>query len=334
VLLAIHLPAAEKPPATLSRPAQARVVIIERTNAMENFTPHADAVQAMMERGLVAFSGKPSAAAAWRSLVTTQDTVGVKVFSGPGPVSGTRPAVVEAVVRSLLAAGLRPSQIIIWDKHRTDLRQAGFIELATRLGVGVEAAVESGFDEKVFYESALLGQLIWGDHEFGKQAEGVGRKSFVSKLVTQRMTKIINLPPLLNHNQTGVSGNLFSLAIGSVDNTIRFENDASRLATTVPEIYALPELSDRVIVNIVDALLCQYQGEERGLLHYSSVLNQLRFSSDPVALDVLSLEELEHQRQIKEAPKVRRSFSELYDNAALLELGVSRKQQIKVERVN
>jgi len=53
----------------------------------------------------------------------------------------------------------------------------------------------------------------------------------------------------------------------------------------VPEIYALPVLSDRVALNIVDALICQYQGEERSLLHYTAALNQLRFSRDPVALE-------------------------------------------------
>ena len=41
------------------------------------------------------------------------------------------------------------------------------------------------------------------------------------------MTKIINVTPLLNHNLAGVSGILYGLAIGSVDNTLRFELDPS-----------------------------------------------------------------------------------------------------------
>ena len=43
-------------------------------------------------------------------------------------------AVVEAVVKSLLGAGLPPKQIVVWDKHLSDLRQAGFFELAERYG--------------------------------------------------------------------------------------------------------------------------------------------------------------------------------------------------------
>ena len=128
-------------------------------------------------------------------------------------------------------------------------------------------SVQTGWDEKVFYnpDSPILGNLIWGDLEFGKKGDGVGRKSFVSKLVSRELTKIINVTPLLNHNEAGVSGNLYSLATGSVDNLIRFESSPGTLATAIPEIYSLAALSDHVVLNITDALICQYEGGERGL---------------------------------------------------------------------
>jgi len=108
------------------------------------------------------------------------------------------------------------------------------------------------------------------------------------------------------------------------------QEQADRLATAVPEIYALTNLSEHVVLNVVDALICQYEGGERGLLHYSSALNQIRVSGDPVALDMLSLKELDAQRQATKAPEVRPNI-ELYNNAALLELGVSNLKKIKVE---
>jgi hypothetical protein len=160
----------------------------------------------------------------------------------------------------------------------------------------------------------------------------MGRKSYVSRLVTQQMTKIINLTPLLNHNLTGVSGNLASLSLGSVDNTIRFTGDAGKLALAVPEIYALPVLGDRVVLNVVDALIAQFYGEERTLLHYSSVLNQLRFSTDALALDVLSIEELELQRRRSDMPAIKANTT-LYRNAGLVEIGVGDPKNIIVEMV-
>src|SRR2546430_10094570 len=45
-------------------------------------------------------------------------------------------------------------------------------------------------------------------------------------------------------------------------------------------------------------------------LHFSATLNQLRFSRDPVALDVLSLAELDRQRQAADAPPVKLNRSE------------------------
>jgi hypothetical protein len=312
--------------------ATARVCIVQDADATDAFQARAGHVSAMVARGITNLTGKVSSIEAWQSLVATQDTVGIKVFSEPGANSGTRPAVVAAVISGLLSAGVPAKQIIIWDKHQTDLRLAGYFELAKRLGVRVAGSAEAGYDENVFYETPLLGNLLWGDLEFGKKGDGLGRKSFVSKLVTQQMTKIINITPMLNHNTAGVSGNLYSLALGSVDNTIRFESDADRLANAVPEIVALPALGDRVVLNIVDALICQYEGGERGLLHYSTMLNELRFSRDPVALDMMSIQDLDRQRQLAQAPAVKPNL-ELYSNAALLELGVNDLKKIQVETV-
>jgi len=288
----------------------------------------------MVNRAITNLTRTPTVLEAWRSLISTQDVVGIKVFSAPGPNSGTRPAVAAAVVEGLLAAGLPPKQIIVWDRQITDLRLAGFSELSERYGIRIAGSVQAGWDEKTFYnpDSPILGNLVWGDLEFGRKGDGVGRKSFVSTLVSRELTKIINLTPLLNQNEVGVSGNLYSLAMGSVDNLIRFESSPDTLATAIPEIYSLPSLSDHVVLNITDALICQYEGGERGLLHYSATLNELRFSRDPVALDVLSIQELNRQRQAAHAPPVKASLK-LYSNAALLQLGVDDLKRIQVDTV-
>ncbi|MCX8089997.1 MAG: DUF362 domain-containing protein [Verrucomicrobiae bacterium] len=316
---------------TTFRPsARSRVIVVEDAGATEAFKPRAERVADMLARGLTALTGKPTAREAWLSLVSTQDVVGVRVYSVPGPDAGTRPAVAAAIVRGLLDAGVPATQIVIWDKSERDLRDGGFMALARELGVRVAGSAEAGYDAEHFYEQPLIGTLVWGDLEFGQSGEGVGRRSFVSKLLTRELTRIINVPPLQNHRLAGVAGNLYGLAMASVDNTQRFEREAARLAQAVPEIYALPEVGDRVVLNIVDALLCQYEGGPRGLLHYSTVLNQLRLSRDPVALDVLSLRELERQRRAARAPFVKPNL-ELYRNAELLELGVSDPDRIDVE---
>ena len=311
---------------------RARVVIVQDHRATEAFRPNPARIQAMVNRAITNLTGKTTVPQAWRSLVSTQDIVGLKVYSLPGPNSGTRPVVVAAVIEGLLAAGLPATNIIVWDKQLADLSLAGFFDLTKRYGVRVAGSAQAGYDEENFYDTPLLGNLVWGDLEFGRTGSGVGRKSFVSKLVSREMTKIINITPLLNHNEAGVSGNLYGLVAGSVDNMARFEADIDRLAAAVPEIYALTNLSDRVALNITDALICQYEGGERGLLHYSATLNQLRFSRDPVALDLLSVQELERQRSGARVPAFKKQM-ELYNFAALLELGVNDLKRIDVDFV-
>jgi hypothetical protein len=314
--------------------AISRVVIVENTLAVSDFQPDVARVQEMLDRGLAHFTGQATAAAAWRSLVSTQEVVGIKVCSAAGMLSGTRPAVVAAVIQGLLAAGVPPGRIIIWDKHEADLRAAGFFKLGEQLGVRVAGSVQTGYDATNFYQpdTAIIGNLVYGDLEFGKKGEGVGRKSFVSLLVSRQMDKIISIAPLLNQEYSGVAGHLYSLALDSVDNTLRFANDPGRLAVAVPEIYALPILSDRVALNITDALIGQYEGGGRGLLHYSLVLNQLWLGTDPVALDTLAIKELDRERRMRNAPEFNPNLA-LYANAALLQLGVNDPAKIHVERL-
>ena len=313
-----------------------RVVVLEGENLLDAFLPNDERVEAAFNRGLTFFTRTTSVSNAWQSLVASNDTVGIKVFSQPGALSGTRPAVVAAVVRGLLAAGLPPGQILIWDRRAGDLRAAGFFSLGEKLGVRVAGAAEAGYDTNSFYlpDSPITGQLVWGDLEFGQTNKdfSVGKKSFVSKLVSQQMTKIISVAPLLNENAAGLCGHFLSLGLGSIDNTRRFEGDAARLSVALPEIDALPVIGDRVVLHVTDALLAQYQGGPAGYLQFSAVRNELWFGHDPVALDTLALKELMLQRRVLGAPPQPTNFA-IYTNAVLLQLGVNDPARIQIEKV-
>ena len=91
-------------------------------------------------------------------------------------------------------------------------------------------------------------------------------------------------------------------------------------------------LLPKASLHITDALLCQYlAGEVR--LQYSSILNELRFSSDPVALDVLSLIDIERLSRKKHI-KISLPSRELYENAAGIDLGFADPDLIKIDRIN
>jgi hypothetical protein len=315
-----------------------RIVIVRNPEATRSLSAVPQAVNAMVAKGIVAVTGKSTASEGWRGLVSTQDVVGIKVYSVPGPSSGTRPAVVEAVVRGLIEAGHPGSRIVIWDRRLSELRAAGFVDLADSLGVRAAGAVEAGFDPAVAYENSVLGQLVFGDLEFertpgssGETNKVVGRRSHLSRLLTQDITRHIVIAPMLNHNFAGVSGILYSVASGATDNFIRFETNPALLLSAVPEIFGQPVIADHVAIHIVDALIGQYEGSKLGLLQYSSTLNELRFSTDPVALDLLSLNDL---NRLRVAAGVRGMTNglPLFENARLLELGTDDLRQVDIIR--
>ncbi len=316
--------------------AVARVVIVQGENLLNTFLADDAEVDGAFNRGLIQFTQTTNVTAAWRSLVATNDTVGIKVFSQPGPLNGTRPAVITAITRGLVEAGVPPDHIVIWDKHARDLQAAGFFRLGRTLGVRVAGAMESGFDTNTFYlpDSPVIGALVWGDLEFGRTNADftVGKKSFAARLVSQQITKFISVAPLINENDAGVCGHFFSLALGSLDNTRRFEGDGDRLAKALPEIIALPAIGDRTTLYVTDALLGQFQGGPASYLQYSTVLQQLWFSHDPVALDTLALKELARERNRFDIPPVKSNF-EIYTNAALLQLGIANPARIQTEKV-
>jgi hypothetical protein len=325
-------------------PTNARVVIVENPKATEAFIAQPKVVRDMVERGIVRLTGKTNEALAWQSLISDKDVVGLKVYSEPGAISGTRPAVVEAVIQGLVGSGLPGSNIIIWDKRLADLRQAGFAALAQRYNARVAGSLDCSYDEKVFYDNTIIGSLILGDLEFDRSGAKTGRKSYVSKVVTQSMTKIISITPLLNHNVAGVCGHLYSVTMGSIDNSTRFDGFQA-LARAVPEIYALPgedrgpgkdrgpgPLGDRVVLCITDALIGQYQGEQMSLLQYATELNQIWLSKDPVACDVLAVQELDRERQARDIPTLGGN-PKLYENAAELDLGIEDLTRIHIDSV-
>jgi hypothetical protein len=314
--------------------AATHVTIVQSDNLLNAFQPDAAAVEERFNLGFIIFSRGTNLADGWLKFVSTNDTVGIKVFSQPGPLSGTRPAVVAAVVHGLRDAGVPADKIIIWDKRADNLRASGFFKLAQQLGVQVAGAVESGFDTNTFYlpDSPVIGNLVWGDVEFGITNQSVGKKSFVSKLVSQRLSKIISIAPLMNENDAGTCGHFYSLALGSVDNTRRFTASADRLAIALPEIYALPAVGDHVALLITDALLAQYQGGPASYLQFSRPRSELWFSRDPVALDTIALKELAKERKRLDLPAENPNL-EIYRNATLLQLGIGDTSRILIEKV-
>lgn len=326
--VAVH---AQMLPSSVPLAPGARVLMVEDQQAVHAFQVQPQTVRAMVERGLLKLVGATNLTQCWKTMVATNDVIGIKVSSATGPISGTRPAVAAAIAQTLIESGIDPTNIVLWDRHLSDLRLAGYTDIANRLHVRLAGSSDSGYSEDITYDSPILGTLVWGDLEFGRK-DAKGRKSHISKLLTSQLTKIIVVAPLFNHYTAGINGCLCSLALGSADNTSRFEIQADRLAKAVPELYAMEPLSDHVVLCVMDALIAQYEGEALTQLHYSTELNQIWFSKDPVALDTLGIQTLSQERELHRMPS-RSPNMALYETASFIELGVSDVKRIQVDLI-
>lgn len=337
-----------------------RVVKVYSPESVKLFTPQTSVVQSMIEAGLKSLFFKETATEALLSIVSPQDVVGIKVYSLTGAATGSRREVVLALVHFLKQAGVPDSNIIVWDRSLDILRQAGYLEISKEFGFQVAGSVDEGFDKEVSYSSFFPSTLVAGDVEFplekrmnqsvlsdeelvkipeNHSEEQIGRRSFISTLLTKKLTKIILVTPLNHHNQLGVSGHIYSLASGSTDNFLRFESDGFRLSEAVAEVYAMEEVGDKVVLCITDALVAQYRGQSEGLLHYSKSLETLYFSKDPVALDWLSLKLMMRLRSSADRRSLSLSIfspagATLCENASLLELGYADDSKIDLVEIN
>ncbi|MCU0243732.1 MAG: hypothetical protein MUE80_03070, partial [Acidobacteria bacterium] len=216
---------------SLPGPFPGRVVEVHDPAAMPEGKVDGAVVKAMFEKGIRGLTGK-DLEKSFGLFFTKKDIVGLKVNPvGPGLIS-TRLEVVDAVIDWLAGCGLPRKNIIIWDRFDYMLTDAGFT--AERFpGVGIEgmqtmdeAAAEGktqdnskwlkpdgshvsapNFDQEVFYWADVEGPK---DLPYLNQHVFNGKHSYFGKLLTKKLTKIVNLPVFKN------TGNAISMATKNI----------------------------------------------------------------------------------------------------------------------
>ena len=151
-------------------PARSVVYTVHEAGAIEHYEADAARVRTMVDRLVLATTGKDSVPAAWRSLVDPKDVVGIKISATGGASGSTHHAVVATIVEGLKAAGVPVGNILVWDRDTEDLENAGYLSrdghtsLFTCPVQGI--APRWGYDPKDTYTAPYMGKLIWGDLDF------------------------------------------------------------------------------------------------------------------------------------------------------------------------
>ena len=283
-----------------------KVVQIKNSRAVINNEPVEQEAYRMIEKAMLELTGKSDLGEAWRTFVSPGERIGLKVNPVAGKLLSTSHAVTQSVIKQLEASGIERKNIIIWDRRDMELKDVGFTpENYPGITIrGTECQDEKGsfFDA----DGKLLGErnidkewYYWADVEGEYDSETMpymvngGKYSYFSKIVTQEVDKIINIPILKNAGAS-ITNAMKNLAYGSVTNTGRLH--AQLWNETSAEVCAFAPLRDKVVLNICDGLKGCFNGGPGANPQFICNYNAILVASDPVALDRISYDLVAEKR--------------------------------------
>ncbi len=302
------------PPPPPPRPTPSVVYRATDPDAIHGYKTDPAVVRRMVNQLVLAVTHEPDLARAWRSLVAPNDKVGIKISAAGGELFTTHRDVVNAIVDGLVAAGQERSRIIVWDRSLGGIREAGY---TGNEGYQLRAiAPRDGYDPKVTVSAPFLGNLIWGDLDYiGGKGESpllgddvnTSSVSHLAKILSQDVTKIINVPVLSNSERNGVAGCLYNVTIPNIDNWRRFGVPPDFGASSIPEIYSDPHIGPKVVLNLMDGLLAEYAGGPQSHPNYAFAFDTLYASKDPVAIDAIVRRQIDAWRKRSRLPAIGRT---------------------------
>lgn len=309
----------------LAQIRQPKVVEVQSDNVWEGEAIKTEVVRSMMVKGMQSLTKRNKLEDAWKEFVVSDDIVGIKINPLAGPVLSTHRVVVDEIIAGLISAGVQENNIIVWDRFEEHFKRAGYEINLSETGSRCYATDGQGpgYDEKIFYKTY---------EDAANRRDENGMRSFFSKIVTEQVTKIINVPVLKQHAVSGVSLSLKNLAFGSVNNTIRFHPNPINCNPMIADICSQPVIKDKLVLNIIDGLLGCFDGgpgyKPEGTWRYNSLL----FSADPVAIDRVGLEIIDAKRkEAKLEPMI--TLAKYISTAWRLGLGTNDLEEIDREKL-
>lgn len=320
------------------------VVQVNHSNCVIENKISYDAAYNMIAKGMLELTGSKNLKDAWLMFVNPKDRIGLKVNPVAGPTLSTSVEVTQAIVKQLEESGIPKANILIWDRREQQLFEAGFTKEAfpgIKI-IGTERADEKGsmYDaDGKLYGAQMIDTTwyYWADCEEKYDAETIpymineGKYSYFSKIVTQMVDKIINVPILKNAGAS-VTLCLKNLAFGSVSNTGRLHKQL--WAETVAEVCAFPPLRDKVVLNIADGIKGCFNGGPGANPQFFTNYNTILIGTDPVAVDrvgydIVIKKRIDEKIQKEDSPRGRIFL----DLAQKLKLGTSDIEKIQLKKL-
>ncbi len=276
-----------------------------------------EAVKAALGLGMKTLTGADDATEAWRRFFEPGDVVGVKMNPVGNPLANSSNELMLEVVEGLLSAGVKRSDIVVFERYRSEFVNAKMHEAVpdgiawtgltawddeSQLEIEGPAGTDplSGYDPDVFISLELV-------HDGQDPKDERTRRSHLGKLVTRRVNKLVLLPVLKDHGSAGVTGALKNMSHGLVNNVARsHSNRHSNVCNQfIPEVVNHPVIRQKCVLQILDGIIGVFQGGPFGKNpNWTWEQNSLYFATDPVAMDHLVWRVVDAKRKEKGLPPV------------------------------
>ncbi len=230
----------------------------------------------LLDRAMQTLFDRDNPIETWKKLVRPGETVGLKVNTLGGRGLSTNLQLVEAICERLQEAGIKASDIVVWDRDSDEMEHVGF-----RVATGGNRVQCFGTD-RVDYEPELVTHGSVG--------------SRLSKILTQRCNVLINVPLLKDHDSAGVTMALKNI-YGVIHNPNKYHPNGCN--PYIADLNMLPEIRSKMRLTICDATTACFEGGPGYKPEYSWKNNALMVSQDPVALDYTGWQIIERKRAEK-----------------------------------
>jgi hypothetical protein len=253
-------------------------------------------VREMIAHGMRALTGVQDAQEAWQSFFSPSDIIGIKVNCSGAPGIMSSPEVVTEIVRNLIAIGVPAKQIWIYERFPDQMASVRYDKYVAP-GVNVDGIEKSrgsisGYDPTTYVEVDFFGED--------------DTRSMLVRHVSERFTKIINVPNMKDHGASGVTGCLKNIAYGNFSNVARsHQSSKTNTLSFIGTLASVEPLRSKTVLQIMDGLRGVWHGGP--FVHDSRFLffpKQMMFGTDPVAIDRLLLDVIEEKRKQENAISV------------------------------
>jgi uncharacterized protein (DUF362 family) len=274
-------------------------------------------IGAMLSQGMRALTGEPNDRAAWGSFFQPSDIVGIKLNCSGAPGIMSTPELIAGIVDKLILVGIKPEQIWLYERFPSQVDSVHY-----------DRYVHSGVH--IYSVEQARGSILNYDPNTYVEVDFFGEddtRSNMVRLVTEKFTKIINVPNMKDHGAAGVTGCLKNIAYGNFSNVARSHfREKTNTLSFIGTLASVEPLRSKTVLNIMDGLRGIWHGGPFSKdMKFHFYPKQIAFGTDPVAMDRLLIDIIDDERKRHDAISVwDRSMKNIRQRGGDLDPNVNR----------